>query len=246
MVGVSIEKHFFASVHDSITKYMPELQGKGLESIEIQHLLDMRSGLKFNESYNSPFSDMAKYYYGKNLKKYIQSLELEETPGTNYNYQSVNTLLLGLALENATGKKLTELLQQEIWTQIGMEYDASWNIDSKKHQTVKAFCCVNARPIDFARFGRLYLNQGNWDGKQIIPQKWVKESLKIHNDSRDSQNYPYSYHWRVLPSGAFFAKGVLGQYIYVDPNKKLIIIRMGKSIDKINWPLFFELFSEHL
>ena len=100
----------------------------------------------------------------------------------------------------------------------------------------------NARVRDFAKFGRLYLNNGNWNGEQIVPEKWVKKSTSIINDSRDSQGYPYTYQWRVLENGAFFAKGILGQYIFVYPEKNLIFVRIGKKYGGVDWAdLFLEL-----
>ncbi len=138
--------------------------------------------------------------------------------------------------------KINKYLEQKIWQPIGMESDASWSIDSEKNQTIKAFCCINAVARDFARFGRLYLKKGNWNGKQVVPEKWVIRSTSIINDSRDSQGYPYTYQWRVLENGAFFAKGILGQYIFVYPEKNLVFVRMGKDYADIDWAdLFVEL-----
>jgi len=242
LVGIAIDEGYIKSTEQSITDFIPELTDPDFQKITIVDLLNMRSGIKFNEGYISPFAEMAKYYYGKNLKKYITKLKIQEEPGLHYDYISVNTLLLSLALERATGMKTSEYLQNKIWQHAGMEHDASWNVDSKKHQTIKAFCCINARARDFARFGRLYLNKGKYRNKQIVPEKWVEISTSIINDSRDSQGYPYTYHWRVLENGDFFAKGILGQYIFVYPEKNLIFVRLGKKYAGIDWAdLFLEL-----
>ncbi len=247
LIGIAIEEKKIKSVHQPITDFIPELKkNQGFDKITLEHLLNMRSGIDFNEGYSSPFADMAKYYYGLNLKKYILSLKVKKDPDLEYDYISVNTLLLSLALEKATGMSVTAYLEEKIWKPLEMEYPASWSIDSHKDQTIKAFCCINARTHDYAHFGRLYLNNGNWNGKQIIPVEWISRSLSIVNDSRDSQNYPYSYHWRVTVNGAFFAKGVLGQYIFVDPKKHLIIVRSGRGNGDVNWPHFFELLEQQL
>jgi len=244
LMGISISKGYIHSVQDTIGQYLPEIRGKGFESLTLENLLDMRSGIQFEEKYNSPFGGMAKFYYGTNLKKYIQQLKPEEKAGQKYSYQSVNTLLITQAIENASNASIAVLLEEEIWKPLGMQYDASWSVDSEKHLTIKSFCCLNTTAIDLARFGRLYLHQGNWNGKQIISKDWINSSLTIHNDSRDSQGYPYSHFWRVKEDGAFFAKGILGQYLYVDPNKDLIIVRLGKSSNDIDWPAFFETISK--
>jgi CubicO group peptidase (beta-lactamase class C family) len=237
LTGIAIKEGYIESTVQPITDFIPELleNDPAFSKIRIEDLLNMRSGIKFNEGYSNPFADMAKYYYGLNLTKYITKLKIEEPPDQSYNYISVNSLLLGMAIERATGRQLNEYLQEKIWIPLGMEYDATMNVDSKKDNQTKVFCCVNARTRDFARFGRLYLNKGNWNGQQIIPEQWVEKSMTIINDSRDSQNYPYTYQWRVKEDGAIFAKGVLGQYIYVDPAKNVIIVRLGKKSKGVNW-----------
>ena len=247
LIGIAISESAIKSVHQPITDFIPELKNNpGFDKITLEHLLNMRSGIKFNEGYSSPFADMAKYYYGLNLKKYILKLKVKSPPDQHYEYLSVNTLLLGIALERATGKTLSQYLEEKIWKPIGMEFPASWSVDSRKNQTVKAFCCINARALDFARFGRLYLNNGNWNGIQIVPATWVKHSTSIVNDSRDSRDYPYTYHWRVTEKGCFFAYGILGQYIYVDPHKKIIIVRTGTGNADVVWPHFFEVLTQQL
>jgi CubicO group peptidase (beta-lactamase class C family) len=127
-----------------------------------------------------------------------------------------------------------------------MESDASWSVDSYEHQVFKANCCINAIARDFAKFGRLYLNHGKWDSTQVIPKKWVERSTTIVNDSRDSQNYPYRYQWRVLEDGSFFAKGILGQYIIVIPEKNLVFVRMGKKAADVDWMAFCRELSAQL
>jgi CubicO group peptidase (beta-lactamase class C family) len=237
LTGIAIDEGYIESTEQPITDFIPELleNDPAFKKIRIEDLLNMRSGIKFNEGYTNPFADMAKYYYGTNLTKYITKLKIEGPPDQSYNYISVNSLLLGMAIERATGRQLNEYLQEKIWIPLGMEYDATMNVDSKKDNQTKVFCCVNARTRDFARFGRLYLNKGNWNGQQIVPELWVEKSMTIINDSRDSQNYPYTYQWRVKEDGAIFAKGVLGQYIYVDPAKKIIIVRLGKKSKGVHW-----------
>jgi CubicO group peptidase (beta-lactamase class C family) len=126
-----------------------------------------------------------------------------------------------------------------------MEFSGTWNIDSKKFRENKGFCCINASSIDFAKFGQLYLNNGNINDRQIVPGSWVMESLLIRNDSRDSQGFPYTYSWRVLENGDFFAKGILGEFIYVCPVKKIILVRIGNKSTDLVWPdLFQEIIRE--
>ena len=242
LIGIAVDENFIKNVHQPVTDFIPELKQNDprFENITLEHLLNMRSGIRFNEGYSNPFADMAKYYYGRNLNKYLTQLKIETPPDEKYNYLSVNTLLLGIALERATGRKLNQYLEEKIWKPLNMEFDASWSIDSKKDNQIKAFCCINARTRDFAKFGRLYLNNGKYNQQQIIPEEWIKKTMAITNNSKDSQNYAYNYSWRVKEDGAIFAKGVLGQFIYVFPEKNIIMVRLGKKTDGINWPEFME------
>ncbi|OQX73280.1 MAG: hypothetical protein B6D64_14040 [Bacteroidetes bacterium 4484_276] len=242
LTGIAINEGYIKNTNQPITDFIPELlkNDVAFKKIRLEDLLNMRSGIKFNEGYSNPFADMAKYYYGTNLKKYITKLKIEEPPDQSYNYISVNSLLLGMAIERATGKQLNQYLEEKIWIPLGMEHDAGWNVDSRKDNQIKMFCCINARARDFAKFGRLYLNKGNWNGRQIVPQEWVEKSMTIINDSRDSQNYPYTYQWRVKEDGAIFAKGVLGQYIYIDPGKNVIMVHLGKKSAGVHWARLME------
>ncbi|TAF34466.1 MAG: class C beta-lactamase-related serine hydrolase [Cytophagales bacterium] len=235
LVGCAIDEGLIQSVEEPITNYVPELATRGFERVRIKHLLQMTSGLKFNESYYNPFGDAARYYYGRHLRKYMKQMKLAKTPGTEFSYTSGNTQLLGLVLERALkNKRVTEYLQEKIWTPLGMEYGGSWSIDKKKNGMEKTFCCLNARARDFAKLGRLYLHKGQWHGNQIVSQKWVEEST-TPDLSEGGVNY-YKYQW-WLPSddGDFMAQGILGQYVYANPKKDLIIVRLGKNHGKANW-----------
>jgi len=135
--------------------------------------------------------------------------------------------------------KASEYLEEKIWKKLGMESEALWNMDCKKNGMVKGFCCLSAHPLDFARFGRLYLNHGNWNGNQIIPEEWIAQTIQADKDFKDAEGYPYSYFWRVLEDGSFFAKGIMGQYLYVMPEKNLIFLRFGMSYGDVDWVKLF-------
>lgn len=234
LVGIAIDEGYIHSENDPVTDYITELD-KRLSNITIHHLLNMRSGLDFTESYVSPWGDVAKFYYGTNLLKYIKGLKAKNEPGKEYDYISINTFLLSLSVERATGLPLNEYLEKKLWIPLGMEYDATLNSDSRRNNTIKAFCCLNARARDFAKFGRLYLNNGKWDGKQLISQEWIRKSLTSKDNQGSTKRFTYSYQWRVLPSGSFFAAGILGQYVYCNPRENTIIVRLGKKYKDYDW-----------
>lgn len=243
LVGCAIDERLIKSVDEPITVYIPELEKNGFGKVTIKHLLQMTSGIKFNESYINPFGDAASFYYGKNLRKEIEKMKLKSEPGKKFEYISGNTQLLGLILERSLkGKTVTQYLQDKLWTPLGMEYDASWSIDRKKNGLEKTFCCINARARDFAKIGRLYLNKGKWNGNQIVSLKWVEESTKADNTNGGANFYKYQW-WLPSSNGEFMAEGILGQFIYVNPAKNLIIVRLGKNEGEADWWAIFNSIS---
>ncbi|MBK6443816.1 MAG: serine hydrolase [Bacteroidetes bacterium] len=236
LIGIAIAEGKIKSEDEPVVNYLTELKGKkGWDKVTIHHLLQMASGVKFGEGYNTPFSGAASFYYGRTLRKSIARLKIEKEPMTGFDYKSVNTELLGLILERATGKHMTEYLDEKIWQPLGMEYDASWSIDKKNNGLEKAFCCINAKARDFAKFGRLYLNKGNWNGDQVVPAEWVKKSLTINTEPGAEWYYNRQWWLASKEDGDFSAVGHLGQYIYVYPKKNLIIVRLGVSRAKEEW-----------
>ncbi|MEA3505355.1 MAG: serine hydrolase, partial [Bacteroidota bacterium] len=246
LIGIAISEGYIDNVNDPITKYLPYIDKEEFADLTIKNLLNMRSGLDANEGYYNPFGDVAKYYYGTNLKKYLTKIKKKETPGKHYEYLSVNTQLLADIIEHTTKKSVSQYLQEKIWEPLQMESDATWSIDSKRNKTVKAYCCINAKARDFAKFGRLYLNKGKWNGKQIVPEEWVYNSSHATNNSKTRLGYFYSYQWRGTDDGAFFARGLLGQYIFVYPKYDFIAIRFGKDYGDVNWIDFFTPIAKEL
>lgn len=195
LVGIAIDEGYIAGVQDPITRYVPVLKGRDpkFERLTIEHLLNMRSGLKFKESYAKPFSGMARHYYGLNQLGKIKKLKFEIEPGARFQYQSVSTALLGIAVENAAGVPLAGYLEKKIWIPLGMENGATWSLDDKRHRVAKAYGGLNTTVIDLAKIGRLYLHKGNWNGQQIVSEAWVKKSV-----TPNAQNNGYQYQWRFI------------------------------------------------
>ncbi|RZF61578.1 serine hydrolase domain-containing protein [Sphingobacterium corticibacterium] len=238
LIGIAIKDGKIQSADDPITNYIPELKRNGFDAVTIKHLLQMTSGLDFNESYTNPFGHAATFYYGTNLRKAINKLKLKDIPGEKFNYTSGTTQLLGLVLERALeNQTISSYLEEKIWKPLGMEYEATWSLDRKKDGLEKTFCCLNARARDFAKLGRLYLHNGNWNGKQIVPEQWVKESIRLDTADHSAPFYQYQW-WLTKNAKQFYAKGILGQYIFVDPHKHLIIVRLGEKTSKVNWDKF--------
>jgi CubicO group peptidase (beta-lactamase class C family) len=202
LVAIAHEAGSIKSLHEPITNYLPSLlkRDERFSKITIQHLLDMRSGIKSSEEYENPFSDVLKMGFTKNITPKALNVSIETAPGKN-DYKSVNTQLLGLIIENATGKKLQQYMQEKLWQPLGMDSDATWNIDSRNHETVRAFCCINATARDFAKLGRLYLKNGNWNGQQIVSENWVNNTISIDTMAKYGG---YKNQWWSSPVRTFF------------------------------------------
>ena len=244
LIGAAVADGFIKSIDEPITNYITELKSKkGFDEVTIRHLLLMTSGIKANESYYNPFGQAARLYYGRNLRNYIKRLEMDHQPGTRFAYRSVNTQLLGLIVERATKRTVTDYMNDRIWKHLGAQYEADWSIDKKKNGLEKAFCCINAKARDFAKFGRLYLNKGNWNGTQVLPSDWVQESITSSNEHGAAKFYKYQW-W--LTQRGYEANGLHGQFIFVCPEKNLIVVRLGKSEGKLNWENLFDQLAEKI
>ncbi|MDF2630049.1 MAG: beta-lactamase [Symbiobacteriaceae bacterium] len=263
LIGIAMAEGQIRSVDDPITTYLPELADRDprFADITIKHLLMMASGIKYAEF---PFfhGDDAKTYYYPDLRR----LALEQTsiaggPGEEFLYNNYHPLLLGLILERATGKPVPAYLQEKLWSRLGMEFEGSWSLDSEASGFAKMESGINGRAIDFAKFGRLFLNGGVWEGEQIIPAAWVQAStreIKVADRAayyKDSAfftelNGYYGYMWWGVPRAGgrndFLALGNHGQYLYVSPEKDLIIVRHGAEygVDTWDWvKLFYQVAS---
>jgi CubicO group peptidase (beta-lactamase class C family) len=238
LIGCAVDDGYIQSVDQPVVDLVPELARNGYERVSIKHLLQMTSGMDYVENDN-PFGIHPRFYYTPNLEGELLKLRLRKEPGQQFIYKSGENALLGLILKRALGtKEITEYMQERLWEPLGMEYNGMWSIDHEGDGLEKTWCCLSATARDFAKLGRLYLNYGNWKGKQVVSRSWVEQSTKI--DTTQGSAWDYQYQW-WLPSkegGAYMAIGHLEQYLYVNPEKQLIIVRLGKSggnLDREDW-----------
>ncbi len=265
MVGIAIGDAHILSIDDPITRYLPELAGSDprFARITIRNLLEMRSGIRFDEGYGAPWADAAKFYLTADLGTKLKGLAIERAPDEQYHYSSGDTQLLGTIVQRATGTPLPRYLQDKIWQPMGAAYDASWSVDSLENSLPKAFCCINARALDFARLGQLYLNEGSLNGRQIVPADWVRQSTQVREHAGNTPasrwnvegrgarwSAYYTWQWRratvpdaeselgIKPGRDFYAEGHHGQFIYVAPAEDMVIVRIGHKYGNAWWPGF--------
>lgn len=274
LCGIAIDKGYIKSINDPVTDYLPELNKKNakFKSLTIEHLLDMRTGIKFKEQYNwIVTTGIARLYYGNNQLQQIKSLKFENEPGSTHYYHSIATAILGIIIERATGKGFAEYMEEKVWQPLNMEYDASISLDGKRNHFARAAVGFSTNAIDLAKIGRLYMNKGNWNGKQIVSSEWIERSVKgnvnnkgyqncwysipkllrkedgngIFPDSLsvvkrfDELNIPHSERCIYEPEKGewigetytpnFYALGIFGQVLYVNPEKKIIAVRLGEK-----------------
>jgi CubicO group peptidase (beta-lactamase class C family) len=231
LIGIAVEEGKIKSVDNPITDYLPEFKNKlGFDKITIKNLLQHTSGIKFSDQEFNIVSDNAEFYWGHDLRKDMTALTIKTAPNTEFHYSSANTQLLALIIERITNNLVSSYLGTKIWQPLGMEAPAYWSLDRNDGNGMeKAFCCLQARTVDFAKFGRLYLNKGNWEGNQIVSRAWVEQST--HTDPSNNNRHYYNNNWGIGPLkyNSFYAVGLYGQYLYLYPEKNIQIIRFGDS-----------------
>lgn len=246
LVGIAISEGYIGSAEDPVTKYVPELLAKDshYQSLTLRHLLTMSSGIRYKE-YGMPWSDDAATYYGPDLRAVAISSPIVGKPGQKFHYNNYHPLILGLVLERATKQPVSQYLEVKIWKPLGMEAPGSWSLDSVQSGFEKMESGINGRAIDFAKFGRLFLRKGNWNGSQLISAEWVEESTRLDIITDPAPQYQYFW-WvntRVTGKHHFFAAGKHGQYIYIVPEENLIFVRFGRTDPYRHWPDLFEILA---
>ena len=240
MVGIAVAEGHIESIEDPITKYLPQLKESGYDNVRIKDILQMSSGVGFNEDYadfNSDINRFGRYFaLGQSFEKFALSLKNARPPGTYNHYVSIDTQVIGMLLKKTTGKTITEYLKEKIWDPMGMEHDAQWIIDAD--QMEMALGGLNATLRDYAKFGLLYLNQGDWFGQQIVSQDWVRQSITLDaphlqpgESELSSNNLGYGFQWWVPQEadGAFLASGIYNQHIYIQPNRDVLVVKLSAN-----------------
>jgi CubicO group peptidase (beta-lactamase class C family) len=229
MVGAAIKDGYIKSIDDKVTDYIPEMKGSAYDDVSIAQLLTMTSGIKWNEDYSDPKSDVARFNEHKAeagvdvTVSYMRKLPREAPAGTKWVYKTGETNLIGVLVSKATKKKLSDYLSEKVWAPFGMEQDASWLLGATGHEI--SGCCIQASTRDMGRFGMFILGEGMINGQSILPDGWIAAA------TRDGPNHAgYGYQWWITGNGTYAAQGIFGQGIFIDPKRKLIIASNS------NWP----------
>ena len=233
LVGVAIKEGKIEGINQKVCDFIPEFCENRNSEITIKHLLTQSSGLDWDENYYNPLGQTARAYYGNDLRALITNLKSIDSPGKVFKYHSSCTQLLAFLVEKATGKTVSKYASEKLWKPMGAKHPALWNTDTEDGDE-KAFCCINSNARDFARLGKLYMSNGNWNGIQILDSSYVKEATSVADllDENGNKNVNYGYQfWLAERQGLsiFYARGLLGQYVICIPEKNMIVVRLGRK-----------------
>ena len=238
-MGRAIDEGFFNNINDKVGFYIPEYNEGFASELTIGDLSSMSSGMKWNESYTNIFGVTARAYVGSNLNKLIKSRPIIKKPGESFEYLSSDTQLLAMTIEKATKRKLSDLVYDWFWNPMGAENNALWQVDNIKTNTEKAYCCFNSNARDFARFGKLYKDNGLWNSKRLLDSAFVKKSLTARFLS--SPQYGYGFWLGNFQEKNYFAmRGHLGQYVIVFPKENILIVRLGRMEENTQEKTYIE------
>jgi len=226
LVGAAIQDGYIESLEDKVSRYIPGLRGSAYDDVTVRQLLTMSSGVRWNENYEDPNADVARFNNAKPeagldaTVSYMRQLPRAHPPGEVWNYNTGETNLIGVLVSSATGKPLAQYLQERIWHPGGMEAQATWLQGKTGHEI--AGCCLQAATRDFARFGLFVLANGNVDGQQIVPQDWFALATRKQKDI-GNPGRGYGFQWWTYDDGAVAAQGIFGQGIFIDSQRRLVI-----------------------
>ncbi|MCP5383838.1 MAG: serine hydrolase [Altererythrobacter sp.] len=233
MVGAAVKDGAIKSLDDKVTDYIEGLKGSAYDDVTVRQLLTMTSGVKWNEDYTDPNSDVAKFNEHKAedgldaTVSYMRTLPREAPAGEKWVYKTGETNLIGVLVSEATGKPLSEYLSEKVWAPFGMEQDATWLLGSTGHEI--SGCCIQASTRDFARFGLFMLGGAKIDGVSVLPDGWIAEAT-TKQAPIGVEGRGYGFQWWTNDEGSYAAQGIFGQGIFIDPARNLVIASNS------NWP----------
>ncbi|NNC59926.1 MAG: serine hydrolase [Erythrobacter sp.] len=233
MVGAALRDGAIESIEDPVSKYIKGLEGSPYEDVSIRQLLTMTSGVRWNEDYTDPNSDVARFNDHKAENgldatvSYMRTLPREAPAGEKWVYKTGETNLIGVLVSEATGKPLAEYLSEKVWRPFGMAQDATWLLGSTGHEI--SGCCIQATTRDMARFGLFVLGGGMVGDTRVVPEGWFAAATTKQADI-GAPGKGYGYQWWTNDDGSFAAQGIFGQGIFIDPARKLVIASNS------NWP----------
>jgi len=237
LIGCLVDEGKIKSLEQPITDFLPGFKNSDGFTLHIKDLLTMSSGLDWDEEYSSLFSPTTKAYYGSHLADQVLKLKVISQPGKIFRYQSCDTQLLSLIIEEASGMKLSGYASEKLWKPLGAEHPALWSLD-REGGVEKAYCCFNSTATDFARIGQMVLDSGQYNSRQIVSKSYLKEATSPAIWLKGENGGPLDYYgyqfWMLTHEGhkVVYARGILGQYIFIIPSLNAVVVRLGAERSK--------------
>ena len=226
LIGAAIKDGYIDSLDDQVVAYLPQFAGSAYDGVTVEHLLQMTSGVAWDETYTDPESDrraMLEAQLAQTPGKILElmaSLPRAARPGTRWNYNTGETHVAGALVRQATGMPVAEYLSRKIWQPAGMESDAAWWLESP-HGLEVGGSGLTATLRDYARFGLFMLQEGKLDGKSVLPKGWMQQATRAQ--AINGETIPYGYMLWPMPDTAYAARGLYGQWVYVNPKRDVVI-----------------------
>jgi CubicO group peptidase (beta-lactamase class C family) len=226
LMGAALQDGAIRSLDDKVSQYLPQMKGSAYDEVSIRQLLTMTSGVRWNEDYADPNSDVARFNNHKpeegvdSLVSYMRKLPREAPAGTRWNYSTGETNLVGVLLAEAIRKPLATYLSEKIWVPAGMEQSATWLL-SRSGKEISG-CCIQAATRDFARLGLFILDGARVDGRSIVPDGWIADAT-TERVGTGQPGRGYGYQWWTYADGTFAARGIFGQGLFIDPKRRIVI-----------------------
>lgn len=234
LIGIALDEGKIKNLDQKVGEFLPEFSVGDKASMSLRDVLQMSSGLNWDEGYGNPFSEVTKTYVAESIDEIVKNLPVREPSGKTWRYQSGDTQVLGYVIEKATGKTVAAYASEKLWIPLGAKNTALWTL-AREDDKERAFCCFNSNARDFARLGQLVLNKGHWNGKQIVPETYIKELTSPALRLKDRKGQPvkhYGYQlWIAYHKNLTIPcfRGVKGQYIAMIPEKNAMVIRLGHN-----------------
>ena len=231
LMGKAIMEGKIKGLDQPVSDYFDEYKEGLASELTVGNLASMSSGMKWNEKYYSVINITSESYFTDDLRSVILRQKIIDKPGQSFRYSSGDTQLLAMVIEKATGTTLSDYLSEKFWKPMGAENNALWQLDSDNYGMEKAYCCIASTARDFARFGKLYINNGKWGNETILDSSFVELATKPVFDS--SPYYGYGW-WLYNFEGkkVFTMNGHRGQFVISFPEENIIIVRQGSFNEK--------------
>lgn len=248
LCGIAVDEGYIKNVDDFVTDYLPELRESDpmFQQLKIVHLLNMQTGLDFQEEYSLSLKNIrkivkiAQLQYGRDYTKVVRNARFKSRPGGKYEYNSLATAILCLILERATGKSYAQYMSEKVWKPLGMQHNAWITLDSRKHRHAHGFGGIATNVYDLAKIGRLYLNKGVWNGRQIVSKEWIENTLI---PTKENNSYHYNWYYQYYKDGtsydSYYALGIGHKLIYINLQKNVIITWIGNHYNASFWEMAF-------